>query len=247
MAVGRPLVLLHDVRLEYPRPHEGLKKAVSRMLRGPASRGSAGGILALDGLTLSIESGDRVGLIGRNGAGKSTLLRLLGGIYHPTSGIRRASCEVRCLNELSLGFEPDASGRENAAFRALLLGATRSQVPEIVADAIAFAELGSFIDEPIRCYSAGMLVRLAFAVTTAFPGELLLLDEVVGAGDAHFTGKAKARMMALAEKASAFVLATHDVAMIRSFCNRALLLEHGRLVFDGSVEQAVDRYMGGSA
>lgn len=149
------------------------------------------------------------------------------------------NCRVQALHELSLGFEPDATGRDNARYRALMLGAQPREIDRVVAEAIEFADLGTFIEMPVRCYSAGMLVRLAFSVSTAIPGELLLLDEIVGAGDASFIAKARTRTLQFVQRSRGLVLATHDMGIARSFCNRSVVLERGAVVFDGSLEDGI--------
>ena len=199
-------------------------------------------IHALKNIDLEIKAGERVALIGHNGAGKSTLLKTIAGLYPISSGTRKIIGRIRALFELSLGFEVEASGRENILYRGLLLGQTPSQMRQYMDDIIDFADLGEFIEYPIKTYSAGMLVRLAFAISTAVPGELLLLDEVIGAGDATFMAKSKRRIKNLIKNAELMVFASHDLSSIRELCNRAIVMHHGNIIFDGDTEGAINHY-----
>lgn len=197
---------------------------------------------ALKNLSFSIKAGEQVGLIGHNGAGKSTLLKTMAALYPISSGKIEKKGEVRALFELSLGFESEATGRENIVYRGLLLGYSPIQIKEIEDEIISFAALGEFIDYPIKTYSAGMLVRLAFAISTSVKGEILLLDEVIGAGDATFMLKARKRIEDLINHAEIMVLASHDFSSLRDFCNRLFVMHHGELVYDGPVENGLTEY-----
>jgi lipopolysaccharide transport system ATP-binding protein len=199
-------------------------------------------IHALKNITVSLQSGERVGLIGHNGAGKSTFLKMVAGLYPISSGSRNIKGVVRSLFDLSLGFEPDATGRENILYRGLLLGLTPRFMRGVTDDIIAFADIGEFIDYPIKTYSAGMQVRLAFAISTMVGGDILLLDEVIGAGDANFMMRAKARIASLIDSSEILVLATHDFGALRDICSRALVLHHGELRFDGPPKDAIRLY-----
>lgn len=199
-------------------------------------------IHALKDVNLTIQPGERVGLLGHNGAGKSTFLKMLAGLYPITSGVRTVEGTVRSLFDISLGFEPDASGRENILYRGLLLGLTPKYMKSIQSEIIDFADIGEFIDYPIKTYSAGMQVRLAFAISTSVGGDILLLDEVIGAGDANFMGKARRRITDLIEKAEILVLASHDFSTLSSICTRGLVFHHGKVIFDGDMDMAIVRY-----
>jgi lipopolysaccharide transport system ATP-binding protein len=197
---------------------------------------------ALRDVTLRIDAGERVGLLGPNGAGKSTLLKAIAGIYPLSGGERRVVGEIRALLELSLGFESEATGRENIMYRGLLLGRRPREIRAMAPSIVEFADLGEFIDYPVKAYSAGMMVRLAFSISTAVGGEILLLDEILGAGDLAFMRKAKARIDSLVKDANILMLATHDLSALRSLCSRLLLFDHGRIVYDGNVEQGIALY-----
>lgn len=199
-------------------------------------------IHALRNISLEIGAGERVGVIGHNGAGKSTFLKMLAGLYPISGGTRIVKGTLRSLFDLSLGFEPDASGRENILYRGLLLGLSPKFMREIEDEVIAFADLGQFIDYPIKTYSAGMQVRLAFAISTAVGGDILLLDEVIGAGDANFMAKAKQRITKLIERSEILVLASHDFGALTSLCERGLVFHHGTVIFDGEINSAIQAY-----
>lgn len=199
-------------------------------------------IHALKDISAKISAGERVGLLGHNGAGKSTFLKMVAGLYPISSGTCNVEGSVRSLFDLSLGFEPDATGRENVLYRGLLLGMTPKFMRSVEDEIVAFADIGEFIDYPIKTYSAGMQVRLAFAISTMIGGNILLLDEVIGAGDARFMQKAKARITKLIEASEILILATHDFGSLRDICERAIVLHHGELKFDGTVDAAIREY-----
>jgi lipopolysaccharide transport system ATP-binding protein len=199
-------------------------------------------IHALKNINVQIVSGERVGLLGHNGAGKSTFLKTVAGLYPISSGELMVEGQVRSLFDLSLGFEPDATGRENILYRGLLLGLSPKFMRDKIDEIVAFADLGEFIDYPIKTYSAGMQVRLAFAISTTVGGDILLLDEVIGAGDANFMAKAKVRITSLIEKAEILVLASHDFGALQSICTRGLVFHHGELLYDGEISSAIAEY-----
>jgi lipopolysaccharide transport system ATP-binding protein len=199
-------------------------------------------IHALKNVSAEIRPGERVGLIGHNGAGKSTFLKMVAGLYPISSGTRQVEGTIRPMFDLNLGFEPDATGRENILYRGLLLGLTPRFMRDIEKEIVAFADIGEFIDYPIKTYSAGMQVRLAFAISTTVGGDILLLDEVIGAGDANFMQRAKARITNLIEASEILILATHDFGALRDICKRGIVLHHGEIKFDGAVDSAIDVY-----
>ena len=241
-----PAIKLDAVNLHYAsaafRDHS-LQASIARLIKHGTIKSSLTDVHALKNLTLSISKGERVGLLGHNGAGKSTLLKTIAGLYPISSGTLTVTGEIRSLFDLSLGFEPDATGRENILYRGLLLGMSpkfmRSKEEEIV----EFAGLGEFIDYPIKTYSAGMQVRLAFAVSTAIGGDILLLDEVIGAGDANFMAKAKNRISELIARAEILVLASHDFSALKNLCTRGIVLKHGSVLFDGPIDDAIESHL----
>lgn len=222
-----------------------LKKQVLRMgRRNRIAEGTDGIVVvrALDNVDLRLDAGDRVGLIGPNGAGKSTLLRLLAGIYSPTAGTIRKEGKAVPLLDISLGMDDNSTGRQNIRLRGLLLGMTDSEIRAKQEDIAEFTDLGDYLDLPLRTYSSGMRMRLAFAVATAVDAEILLLDEVIGVGDASFQEKASVRLDDLHNRAEIVVLAMHSNDVIRRTCNKALWLEKGRVQMFGPVEEVIAGY-----
>lgn len=197
---------------------------------------------ALKNVSFKVEHGERIGLIGHNGAGKSTLLKTIAGLYPISSGRMNISGQIRSLFELNLGFEQDATGRENIMYRGLLLGKKPKEMRKLEPSIIEFAELGDFIDYPIKTYSAGMVVRLAFAISTAISGDILLLDEVLAAGDAKFFKKAKDRIGSLIQNAELLVFATHEFEALQEICTRVFVMNKGQLIFDGKPLDAIHHY-----
>lgn len=199
-------------------------------------------VRALQSVSLTIQAGERVGIIGPNGAGKSTLLKVMARIYPPHGGEVKIEGHVCPLFEFATGFEMEANGWDNIRTRALLLGMPARQIEEKIEEIAQFTDLGDFLDLPVRCYSSGMLLRLAFATSTAVNPEILLLDEVMAAGDAAFIERARARMDALMERASIVVFASHSLGMLPKFCERTIWLDHGRVVLDGDTRDVVGAY-----
>lgn len=242
--MSQPHIHLHAVNLHYASvafKERSLKSLVARPF-GKRNADEVKDVHALKNINLQITGGERVGLLGHNGAGKSTFLKTVAGLYPVSSGKVEVLGEVRSLFDLSLGFEPDATGRENILYRGLLLGLTPKFMREKQAEIVEFADLREFIDYPIKTYSAGMQVRLAFAISTAVGGDILLLDEVIGAGDANFMGKARLRIAQLIERAEILVLASHDFSALKSLCQRGVVFHRGEIVFDGLVDDAVIEY-----
>jgi len=199
-------------------------------------------VRALENLSFTLREGDRVGLLGHNGAGKSTLLRVLSGVYEPTSGQARIRGEVGSLIDISLGIDLEATGRENIFIRAGLLGMPRSIILPKVDEIIDFSGLGDFIDMPVRTYSSGMHLRLAFAVSTIVRPEILLMDEWLSVGDEAFKHQAEHRLAEMVESTRILVIATHSRELLLKTCNRAIWLEHGQVKMDGPVNEVRDAY-----
>lgn len=198
---------------------------------------------SLRDINLSLRPGDRLGLIGRNGAGKSTMLKLLSGLLPPASGdviVRGSRMNILALGA---GMDSEQTGLQNIENACRLLEIPKSKWAAIKEDVIDFTELGEFIAMPLRTYSAGMGMRLMFALATAYPRDILILDEVIGAGDAMFIDKATARMVKFIEKSAILVLASHSLGLIESFCNRALYLQRGSVIVDGDPQVAWKIYM----
>lgn len=200
---------------------------------------------ALKDVSFSLNTGDRVGIVGHNGAGKSTLLKALCRVYEPSSGQVTVDGKVAPLLEIGAGFHSDFTGRENIFFNGAILGYTRQQLNAIEAEVIQFAEIEEFIDTPVKYYSTGMYTRLAFSLATAMHPDILILDEIFNGGDAAFKEKATARMKAMIDKANIMIMVSHDIQLVKSLCNRVLWIDHGKLIADGPAEETVDQYLSG--
>jgi ABC-type polysaccharide/polyol phosphate transport system ATPase subunit len=238
-------ITLNDVVVDFPV--YGMKKSLRKALfavfmrRGEASEKRVV-VRALSHMSLIIRDGDRLGLVGHNGAGKTTLLRVLAGIYAPTSGRIRIDGRVSSLFYTSPGLDSEDTGYENIHTCGRFLGMSKKEIARKLPDIEEFSELGDHLALPVRTYSTGMLTRLGFAVATAIDPEILVLDEGLGAGDARFTERAKIRVEMLLRRTNILVLASHVDDLIKQMCNRAILLDHGRLVADGKPEDIIVKY-----
>lgn len=241
---------LHSVSVSFP-----IYSASSRSLKNRLLSARTGGSIrtaehsnkitiveALKGVDLHIEQGERVGLVGHNGAGKTTLLRVLGGIYEPNSGSVQIRGRAVPLFDISLGMDPESTGYENITLRGLFLGLSRREIRSRIDDIAEFTELGDFLDLPIRTYSTGMKMRLAFAVSTSVAPEILLLDEGIGAGDAAFLEKANKRLEEFTRQVDIIVLSSHSETLVQSMCPKSVLMEHGRVVAVGDTPSILEQY-----
>lgn len=196
-------------------------------------------IRALDDVSLSLKTGDRVALFGHNGAGKTSLLKVLAGFYEPTKGARRAEGKIAALLELVAGMDFNLTGSENILLCGRLYGLSRSEVADRMESIAEFSELGSYLDLPVRLYSQGMVLRLAFSICSSIHFDILLLDEWVGAGDQSFIEKAQARMSQLVFQSAILVLATHSISVAKQLCNKAVYLEHGRIIKQADIDTII--------
>lgn len=197
----------------------------------------------LKDVNLNIKKGEAVALIGVNGSGKSTLLKLMTKIIYPNSGTIKTNGKLTSLLELGAGFHPDFSGRENIYFNASIFGLTRKQIDERLEQIIEFSELGSYIDNPVRTYSSGMYMRLAFAVAINVDADILLVDEVLAVGDQHFQDKCIAKMKELKEEGKTMVFVTHSMQTVKEFCSRAVWLCDGVIKMDGKPDDVIEEYL----
>jgi lipopolysaccharide transport system ATP-binding protein len=240
---------VENVAVLFPLYHgssRSLKKMVVAAASGRLGKDQQQRVVvrALQDINLHLESGDRLGLVGSNGAGKTTLLRVLAGIYEPVAGRLRVQGSLNALLDPSLGMNMELTGRENILLRGLYNGLPRSMLPRLEDDVAEFAELADFIDLPVRIYSAGMVVRLGFALATAIKPQILLMDEWFLAGDAGFMEKAKQRLEAMVRGAEILVLSSHQIDIVRTWCTRVLWLEQGQVRADGSPEDVLPEYLG---
>jgi ABC-2 type transport system ATP-binding protein/lipopolysaccharide transport system ATP-binding protein len=239
-----------NLSVEFPI-YQGGSRSLKKALLASSTQGNLGrdaydriNVRALNELSFDFENGDRIGLIGANGAGKTTLLKVLAGVYEPTRGRLYASGRVTSMLDVSIGLNPDATGRENIVLCGMYINihprAMRQRVDEIA----EFTDLDRYIDMPVRTYSAGMMFRLAFSVATSVPPEILLMDEWMGAGDAQFLSKAQQRLEELVHGSSILVLASHNLDLLETWCSRGILLQHGRIAAMGDIKEVTGAYKG---
>ena len=238
------MIELKNVSIDYPLDLEdgaSLKSAVIGLFNKNRPR-SRPHFRALDNISLKISKGERVGLIGLNGAGKSTMLRVMSGIFQPSYGTVDIVGRVSPLLDFATGLELHHTGLENIRIRLMFLGESPEMIDNKIEEIVEFSELGEFIHMPARMYSAGMFMRLAFAISTSVNPEILIADEVVGAGDAQFAKKAKHRIEALLSGEQTIVLSSHSMDLIRNFCTRVVWLHHGKIISDGNYEEIINEY-----
>jgi ABC-type polysaccharide/polyol phosphate transport system ATPase subunit len=239
---------LRNICVEFPIYNvnaRSVKKQFLRLATGGTVSNDANQhvvVRSLNNISLTIHHGERVGLIGHNGSGKSTLLRMLAGIYEPIRGDMYIDGRISPMLDLMPGIEGEFTGYENIMIRGTILGISRSKLKTIVDDIAALTGLGDYLAMPVRTYSSGMMVRLAFAITTSIEPEILLIDEIFGAGDADFMEKARQKMVSLLNKSNIVIMATHSDELIREFCTKALLLEGGHIKYFGDVDTALKYY-----
>lgn len=241
-------IVLNNASVEFPiynaRGRSIRRSLMARVGGTVASTGDVVSVSALKNVSLTLNNGDRLGILGHNGAGKSTLLRVFSGAYEPSSGSAEIDGTVSSLLDITMGMDPEMSGAENIVLRGALIGMTipeaRSRIPEIG----EFAEIGDFLDLPMRTYSSGMNLRIAFAISTAIRPDILLMDELISVGDSNFALKAKQRIRELINSAGILVLASHDTKSLLEYCTRGIVMEHGSIAFDGSIKEAIARHEG---
>jgi ABC-type polysaccharide/polyol phosphate transport system ATPase subunit len=239
---------LRDVCVEFPI-YQASSRSLKKLVLASSSRGNLArdaknriNVKALSDVSFEVGEGERFGLIGLNGAGKTTLLKILAGVYEPTSGRFTSSGRVSSLLDTSVGFNFDATGRENIVLQGMYMGIHPREMRERAAEIAEFTELGDYLDMPVRTYSAGMMVRLAFAASTSVPPDILIMDEWLTAGDAQFLQKAQRRIESFVSTSSILVLASHSLELVAQWCNRGVLLHQGRSLMIGSIEDVISAY-----
>ncbi|MFC7433398.1 ABC transporter ATP-binding protein [Hydrogenophaga bisanensis] len=241
-------ITLNNATVDIP-----IYNASTRSLKTTIIKAATGGIIAsdnkgrviiraLDSINLSLRSGDRVGIIGHNGAGKSTMLRLLSRIYTPTSGTAEIIGSIGTLLDIGIGIDPESTGMENIQLRGTLLGISDEEIKAHTEEIIEFSDLGDFIHMPLRTYSTGMQLRLAFAISTMVRPDILIMDEWMSVGDEGFKHKAKERMNAMVGSSKILIVATHSAELIQTQCNKVIWLEHGKIKMEGSPEDIAPLY-----
>ncbi|MEW5864882.1 MAG: ABC transporter ATP-binding protein [Pseudomonadota bacterium] len=226
----------HGLVVEFP-----IYGASGRSLKNAVMRAATGGLLAkdaserivvraLNGVSFELREGDRVGLVGHNGSGKTTLLRVLAGAYEPVAGTIEIEGRVASMLSISLGMDPEATGHENIFLRAAIMGMRPHEIAPLIEEIREFSELGDYIHMPLRTYSSGMAMRLAFAISTCVTADIILMDEWLSVGDAGFAKKAQERLARVLDRAKIMVLASHNEELIRDNCNRVIRLDHGEII-----------------
>jgi lipopolysaccharide transport system ATP-binding protein len=246
------MIRLTDVSLEYPLVgHFGrsLQRELYSRVGGliGAAPGGRPVVSALRDINLEIADGSRLGILGRNGAGKTSLLRTICGVYPPTRGRVESAGRISALTDITLGMDANATGYKNILFRLVFMGRGFREAQDAAGEIAEFSELGDFIDMPVHTYSTGMYLRLAFAIATHFPPDILVLDEIIGAGDLEFRAKAKARMESLLGQSRIVVLSSHDLASVERYCTRAIILDRGSVIADGPAAEIVKSYGAGKS
>ena len=240
------IVSLDRITVEFPiyNPHSrSLRAALTGKLGGALTRReNIVTVRALHQLSLRLEQGDRLALIGSNGAGKTTLLRVIAGVYPPVRGTALMQGKVAAFTDLTLGMDMESTGWDNIVYRCVFLGLGFRQARELAPSIAEFTELGEYLDVPVRTYSQGMLLRLAFAVATAIHPDILVMDEMIGAGDPHFADRAVTRVNQLMARSKILVMASHDQGILRAYCNKALWLEKGEARALGPVDEVLEQY-----
>lgn len=229
-----------DFKLYYDKAHT-LKEKILFFSKKNKNKNDI--LHVLKDINLEIKKGESVALIGTNGSGKSTLLKLMTKIIYPNKGKIITNGKLTSLLELGAGFHEDFTGRENIYFNASIFGLTRQEIDEKIAEIIDFSELGDFIDNPVRTYSSGMYMRLAFSVAINVQAEILLIDEILAVGDQHFQDKCFKKLMELKESGKTIVIVTHNTNQVKQFCDRAVWLYKGEIRMDGKIDKVLDEYL----
>ncbi len=241
-----PLIELDDVSLRfvsYSDKQYSLKRAAIDLLLRREGPAPSTDFWALSNVSLTIRKGERVGILGHNGAGKSTLLRLLARIYPPTSGRVAIRGNVAPLIEMGAGFNPELSGTDNILLNGAMLGIPRREMVKKIDEIYEFTGLRDFADLPLKYYSSGMYMRLAFSIATEVDPDILLLDEALNAGDAAFKDQARDRIVSLFDRSQVVVIVSHDMDALRQMCNRGVWMKKGRIVGEGTIDEVIERYL----
>ncbi len=238
----------HDLVVDFP-----IYGAQSRSIKNTLMRAATGGafardtgdrvvVRALDHVSFELHEGDRVALVGHNGSGKSTLLRVLAGAYDPIGGRLEVRGRVASMLSITLGIDLESTGYENIRLQGILFGMSNAAIERKIDEIAEFTELGDYLSMPLRTYSSGMQMRIAFAVATSIDPEIILMDEWIGVGDAHFMEKADQRLSEFVQRAGLLVLASHSPDLIRKACNKGIVLSHGRVACTGTAEEVLAAY-----
>jgi lipopolysaccharide transport system ATP-binding protein len=242
------IIELEGVSVDFPiysASGRSLKSRLINVATGGSISNDENGVVvvrALENLNFKIGHGERVALLGHNGAGKSTLLRVLCGVYTPNIGAVYVQGNINSLIDISLGIDPEASGLENIYIRGRLLGLSSSEIKDKINEIVQYSELGDFINIPVRTYSSGMHMRLAFSISTTLRSEIVIMDEWLSVGDESFKVKTEQRMRELIDSSSILILATHSKELVLNTCSRAIWLEHGKVLMDDKPHVVCEKY-----
>ena len=244
MAKNNYAVEVQSVKKSFYLPHyknNSLKSAITQVFKTKKRGGET--FNALDGISFNVEKGDFFGILGRNGSGKSTLLKIISEIYQPTSGSVRHSGKLVSFIELGVAFKAEMTGRENVYHNGALLGFSKDEVDAMYDEIVEFAELERFMDQKLKNFSSGMRVRLAFSVAIRAHADILVLDEVLAVGDAEFKKKCNDYFRALKDDGKTVILVTHGMKAVRDYCNKAIVIENGKILYEGNAKTAADTYL----
>ncbi len=240
-------LVLENVGVTYPLfelRNVSLKGSIAKAVGGALSSSSKStNVQSLSDISVELKEGDRIGILGHNGAGKTTFLKVCAGILEPTSGYISVEGSTASLTDITMGMDPEVSGYENIIRRGVFMGLNRKEARDLIPPVREFSELGDYLELPMRTYSTGMYLRLAFAVSTTIVPDILIMDELIGAGDASFIEKAQQRMNSLLEDANIIILASHSMDLLRQVCDKGMLLQGGQCRFQGPIDEAIEIYL----
>lgn len=236
------MIYIDNVTMDYRIQQENIKSMKEYIVNAIRGRITYREFRALDDINLHIKRGEVCGIVGRNGAGKSTLLKVIAGVLTPTKGHVQINGNIAPMLELGAGFDQDLTARENIFLNGAILGYSKEFLEQKFADIVAFSELEEFIEQPVRTFSSGMMMRLAFSIATLVEPEVLIVDEILSVGDGHFQKKSEARMRELMSGGTTVLMVSHAIKQIRDMCNRVIWLDHGKVIMDGETQKVCDAY-----
>ena len=236
------MIYIDNVTMDYRIQQENIKSMKEYIVNAIRGRITYREFRALDDINLHIKRGEVCGIVGRNGAGKSTLLKVIAGVLTPTKGHVQINGNIAPMLELGAGFDQDLTARENIFLNGAILGYSKEFLEQKFTDIVAFSELEAFIEQPVRTFSSGMMMRLAFSIATLVEPEVLIVDEILSVGDGHFQKKSEARMRELMSGGTTVLMVSHAIKQIRDMCNRVIWLDHGKVIMDGETQKVCDAY-----
>lgn len=236
------MIFVENVTMDYRIQQENIKSMKEYLVNAIRGRITYREFRALDEVNLHIQPGEVCGIVGRNGAGKSTLLKVIAGVLTPTKGHVHINGNIAPMLELGAGFDPDLTARENIFLNGAILGYSKDFLEKKFEDIVAFSELEEFIEQPVRTFSSGMMMRLAFSIATLVEPEVLIVDEILSVGDGHFQKKSEARMRELMSGGTTVLMVSHALKQIRDLCSRVIWLDHGKVIMDGKTQEVCDAY-----